>query len=407
MSSCATSGQPLTRRQMREMERAAEAASARSATLSQAAPSAGSSLAPTTPAAPAAQPAPAVERTPLVGLAAAIAQPPTTQPTALAPSAAAPVIEEPVERIPMGAVPSDEQTVKFTPLPSRRSLRAAEPAAPAPRSDAAPLTRREMREIHWKPVRGTHVVPRTTLLGALGAATIAVPIGGFVLAGSPAAATFLPSEAPVTELAGAAAAAHILSGEISTGTALREDPRAQIVADNLAARQLARTVITACDAPAVGANGLSEAYTLRVDAPIRPMAEGTYRDTSLFGPRWGAFHYGTDMAAPVGTPLYAVADGTVVHAGEGIEGRSGNLVIVEAEVDGVPTWFWYGHMYSQHVYVQEGDAVSAGQIIAGVGNRGFSTGPHLHFEIHTGEWDNAVDPLVWLDNHSAIFPGQC
>jgi len=59
------------------------------------------------------------------------------------------------------------------------------------------------------------------------------------------------------------------------------------------------------------------------------------------------------------------------------------------------------------VHVSEGDVVTAGQLIAGVGSNGNSTGPHLHFEIHTGEADNAVNPLTWLGSADAVFPGKC
>lgn len=68
---------------------------------------------------------------------------------------------------------------------------------------------------------------------------------------------------------------------------------------------------------------------------VRPMAEGTFRNTSLYGPRWGTFHTGTDMAASVGTPILAIADGTVVQAGGGEHGRSGQLVIIHHVIDGL------------------------------------------------------------------------
>jgi len=142
-----------------------------------------------------------------------------------------------------------------------------------------------------------------------------------------------------------------------------------------------------------------------VETPvIRPMAEGTYRDTSLYGPRWGSVHTGTDMAASVGTPIYAIADGEVVWAGGGKDGRSGQLVIIHHVIDGQDVWSWYGHMYTNEVYVSEGDKVTAGQLIAGVGSNGNSTGPHLHFEIHTGEIGNHVDPLQFLADAGAPHP---
>ncbi|NCD19243.1 MAG: M23 family metallopeptidase [Actinobacteria bacterium] len=137
---------------------------------------------------------------------------------------------------------------------------------------------------------------------------------------------------------------------------------------------------------------------------VRPMAEGTYRNTSQYGPRWGSIHTGTDFAARVGTPIFAIADGTVVHAGGGKDGRSGQLVIIHHVIDGQDVWSWYGHMYSDGVYVAEGETVKAGQVIAGVGSNGRSSGPHLHFEIHVGELENHMDPLAFLAGAEAPFP---
>ncbi|MDO5494562.1 MAG: M23 family metallopeptidase [bacterium] len=291
-----------------------------------------------------------------------------------------------------------------------------------------PLTRRQMREMERaaeqapasRATPSTVTAPRVTvrprpagisraaLLGSLGAATIAAPMTGFAPVSTPADAATLAFETPVTTLAAGAAATHLLQGTTPTATALHEDPLARLLASDQASRAQAQTVINGCGPTvSIGANGLLEAYTQRIDAIYRPMAEGTYTDTSGFGQRWGILHAGTDMAAPIGTPMYAVAGGTVVHAGEGIEGRSGSLVIIHSLIDGVDTWFWYGHMHSSTVYVSEGENVTAGQMIAGVGSEGRSTGPHLHFEIHSGQWENAVEPLSWLAGQSAIFPGQC
>lgn len=360
--------QPLTRRQLREMERAAEAAAAAS--------NSGETAGVTSEGA----------ETPDVGQFRF----PETGRELPAPNLIAEVLEaretDASPLIQMGDTPSDNVTLQISQIRQRRDVRAAMP---------------------WQPVRkvGSQHVSRAALVGTLGIVTIAAPMTGFGSSSMAAEAAELAPQS-VGEFVSAAAADHLLDGTISTATSLREDPMARIVATDLSARAQARSVITSCT-PTSGANGFSEAYVERVAAPTRPMAEGTFTSTSRYGWRWGQIHLGTDMAAPVGTPIYSVADGTVVHAGAGIEGRSGTLVIVEAVIDGEPTWFWFGHMYSDQVYVEVGDTVRAGQIIAGVGNSGRSTGPHLHFEVHTGSWDNVVNPDVWLNQHDAVFPGQC
>ncbi|MFZ2173033.1 MAG: M23 family metallopeptidase [Rhodococcus sp. (in: high G+C Gram-positive bacteria)] len=110
--------------------------------------------------------------------------------------------------------------------------------------------------------------------------------------------------------------------------------------------------------------------------------------TSNFGSRWGAHHGGIDIAAPVGTAVLAAADGEVIDAGA----ASGfGLWVRLLHDDGTVTV--YGHVNDYSVSV--GQQVSAGQQIATVGNRGQSTGPHLHFEVHDAN-GNKVDPGRWL-----------
>ncbi len=90
--------------------------------------------------------------------------------------------------------------------------------------------------------------------------------------------------------------------------------------------------------------------------------------------RDGEFHRGQDIAAPVGTPIVAASSDTVIDAGP----ASGyGLWIRIQHPDHVVTT--YGHNHRNHVHV--GQNVHAGQPIAAVGNRGESTGPHLHFQL--------------------------
>jgi hypothetical protein len=114
------------------------------------------------------------------------------------------------------------------------------------------------------------------------------------------------------------------------------------------------------------------------------------RLTTCFCQRWGSMHWGIDLAAPLGTPIFAAADGVVLRAGPAsgygyavyIQDADGNVQI-------------YGHM--KYYNVKAGDVVSAGDQIAKVGSQGQSTGPHLHFEIHSGGMNGKpIDPEDWL-----------
>lgn len=114
----------------------------------------------------------------------------------------------------------------------------------------------------------------------------------------------------------------------------------------------------------------------------------TGRITSNFGPRWGTTHYGLDIANRIGTPIRSVGAGTVINAGRA--SGFGLWVRVRLE-DGTITV--YGHI--NRALVRTGQYVAAGELIAEVGNRGQSTGPHLHFEVISPN-GGRMDPLAWL-----------
>ncbi|MFP7364185.1 M23 family metallopeptidase [Corynebacterium callunae] len=120
--------------------------------------------------------------------------------------------------------------------------------------------------------------------------------------------------------------------------------------------------------------------------------------TSGFGARWGTTHTGIDIANSIGTPIYSVMDGTVISSGPA--SGYGQWIRVQHD-DG--SMSIYGHM--EYLYVSVGERVYAGQEIAGMGSRGFSTGSHLHFEIHPAGSGNygAVDPQTWLANNGIYF----
>ena len=125
------------------------------------------------------------------------------------------------------------------------------------------------------------------------------------------------------------------------------------------------------------------------------------RVTSCYGSRWGTLHAGIDIAAPIGTPVHSPDAGVVLQAGP----ASGfGLSVAVQHSDGTVTL--YGHVNRNFVSV--GETVSAGQQIAEVGNRGQSTGPHLHFEVHTrGFYVDRVNPMSWLNSRGISLGGGC
>jgi murein DD-endopeptidase MepM/ murein hydrolase activator NlpD len=116
--------------------------------------------------------------------------------------------------------------------------------------------------------------------------------------------------------------------------------------------------------------------------------------TSGFGGRWGTVHQGLDIAAPIGTPIHVPMAGVVISSGP----ASGFGMWVRVQ-HGDGTITVYGHI--NRSLVQVGQRVAAGQVIAETGNRGQSTGPHLHI----GVMQNGVyvNPKPWLDAHGFLY----
>lgn len=105
-------------------------------------------------------------------------------------------------------------------------------------------------------------------------------------------------------------------------------------------------------------------------------------------------HWGVDIVANRGTPVYAVKSGRISSAR--VYSGYGNAILLAHEGGRQSTL--YGHL--NRMLVSTGDAVEAGQQIGEVGNTGMSAGPHLHFEVHNYPEPNLtqprLDPLVWL-----------
>ncbi len=124
----------------------------------------------------------------------------------------------------------------------------------------------------------------------------------------------------------------------------------------------------------------------------KPLTKAVF--TSGFGARHdpfghgAGFHPGIDLAAPVGTPIHATADGTVVAAGWN-SGGYGNMVEID-HGKGIHTR--YGHM--SKVLVSPGEVVKRDQVIGLVGSTGHSTGPHCHYEVRID--NKPVNPIPFM-----------
>ncbi|MGH3327046.1 MAG: peptidoglycan DD-metalloendopeptidase family protein, partial [Streptomycetales bacterium] len=134
----------------------------------------------------------------------------------------------------------------------------------------------------------------------------------------------------------------------------------------------------------VGGDGL---LSYPVDGPV----------TSGYGMRYHPIlgyrklHTGTDFGAPEGAPVFAATGGTVISAA--YNRAYGNRVIVDhGQVNGVRLVTTYNHLST--VAVSDGDHVARGEQLGAVGSTGWSTGPHLHFEVL--ENGHFVDPAQWL-----------
>lgn len=275
------------------------------------------------------------------------------------------------------------------PYPTRRELR----SQPAPR-------RRVARKV---------AASRAVVLVALGVVTVAAPVLG--LDGTDHAAHAHPFP-PVTSSGTSSPSTGATAGDTLDALPLLGpevvSPDAGPAAPDLSSRAVERAPVeTPAPAP--------PAETAAAPAPepvaptiVMPLASGSFRQTSPYGGRTdpingaAAFHTGVDLAAPLDSSIYAVADGVVDYVGPGKDGRSSMIIVLKHTIDGQDVYTWYNHMYARGLYVEEGQTVTAGQVIAGVGNNGRSTGAHLHFEVHTDDDLTTTDPLAWLAQQDAV-----
>ena len=109
--------------------------------------------------------------------------------------------------------------------------------------------------------------------------------------------------------------------------------------------------------------------------------------TSPYGMRWGKLHPGIDIGVGMGVPIHAAASGRVIVSG--YSGGYGNLIVID-HGNGLAT----AYAHQSRLGASVGQDVSQGEVIGYVGSTGYSTGPHLHFEVRVN--GSPVDPLGYL-----------
>src|SRR5580693_5861606 len=135
----------------------------------------------------------------------------------------------------------------------------------------------------------------------------------------------------------------------------------------------------------------------------KPIAEGEM--TSPFGMRfhpilhYARMHTGVDWAAPIGTPIYAAGNGSVIKAGW--DGGYGRRVEIQ-HANGYVTA--YNHMSGFGRWIVEGAHVVQGQTVGYLGDSGLATGPHLHYEVIIN--GNFVDPMAIKLPRTREFDGR-
>jgi biotin carboxyl carrier protein len=273
-------------------------------------------------------------------------------------------------------------------------------AVKAPRSGRTPSVTAQT------PATGSHAGGRKRLFPLLPSAPTAVGAATLVIAAAGAlTVNGSPAEVPV------AASTKLYSpANASTGTSVvlsnhALDSRTQAVSRDSQREALedaaAEKLQAAVEAQAEERNAAlaqlaasAEKYAGEIAANAWHLPLAGYRLTATFGQSsglWANTHTGLDFAAATGTPVVAVANGTIRSTE--YSGAYGNRVILALE-DG--TEIWYCHLNS--FTVAPGETVTGGQQVGTVGSTGNSTGPHLHLEVRPGAGD-AVDPYAAFRAH--------
>jgi len=258
--------------------------------------------------------------------------------------------------------------------------------------------RADQRAVRRRPRRTSTILSVPILTGAT-ALTLAV-VGALTLTASQADSTIEAdhtlragsSAGPVQSAAaatgdGSVSRAALLAGrERAVSRDTRRTARQDAAARDLRALAEKRARKRNATLARLAVDAEKQARRIAAKAWELPVGAGVYHLTSRFGEcssLWSSCHTGLDFAAPSGTPIHAVANGTITETSSA--GAYGNRTIQTLE-DGTQIWYCHQTSFS----AETGDRVHAGEVIGFVGSTGNTTGPHLHLEVRPAGSGNAV-----------------
>lgn len=271
-------------------------------------------------------------------------------------------------------MPEDIEPIATT---SEKSLTSTRPAAR--RGSARKLV---------KPLRSI------AIFGAVGALVTAVALPAFATTGAPADAAATLQQLAEDDAQSLVVASEATAAPLDRGTYAATTPEEiekKKAEEAAAARAAAAAKAAAAEAAAPVTFDIgSYALVSPGSGEVRyPLPQGSYSVSRTLG----GGHDGADMISAAGTPIYAVAAGTVRASAENIGGY-GVSIFIDHVVGGQNVSTVYGHMIYGSRQVQEGQYVEAGQLIGFVGSTGRSTANHLHLEVRVN--GSLVEPIAWL-----------
>jgi hypothetical protein len=303
----------------------------------------------------------------------------TAQPVVEAPAFELPAVEEPVEL--------DAAELVEPVLAAHPEFTVEAPQSPSP-AVAAKRTRPGGRRVASRRTR----VPSLPLLA--GVAVLAISAGGALQAVHPglAGAGANGRISPASALSGSSAVGS--ASLLGRGASVSRDSDRTDGSDSLQAAADAQAKERDAALSVYASQAQKRAAQIKLHQWVLPVAPGVYHLTARFGDYsslWSHFHTGLDFAADTGTPIMAVAGGTITEVG--YDGAYGNRTI-ETLPDGTELWYCHQNSFGTSV----GATVNPGQVIGYIGSTGNVTGPHLHLEVHPGGGD-PVDPYTALQVH--------